>query len=68
MFLAFLPGRMFQVADHPQSAGVPSCMQSRAINVPSQLLLHLEHQKRDTGVEALLIHISTDQVRCNAVT
>ncbi len=35
---------------------------SRAINVPSNLLRALEQQKQDTGVEALLIHISTDQV------
>jgi dTDP-4-dehydrorhamnose reductase len=32
------------------------------INVPSSLVTALQQQKQETGVEALLIHISTDQV------
>ena len=33
-----------------------------AINVPTSLVAAMQHQKQETGVEALLIHISTDQV------
>lgn len=33
----------------------------RAVNVPTHLLTHLRRQKEQLGVEALLIHISTDQ-------
>ena len=34
----------------------------RAVNVPTQLLHVLEEQKQQSGKEALLIHLSTDQV------
>jgi hypothetical protein len=35
----------------------------RAINVPDKLLDALSQQQQTTGKEAMLIHISTDQVR-----
>ncbi|KIY95787.1 dTDP-4-dehydrorhamnose reductase [Monoraphidium neglectum] len=35
---------------------------ARAANVPEKLLDALERQRRASGVEALLVHISTDQV------
>jgi dTDP-4-dehydrorhamnose reductase len=37
------------------------CM-CRALNIPQTLLLALQEQKARKGVEALLVHISTDQV------
>ena len=42
---------------------LPACDRlRRALNVPTKVIEHLASQKAATGVEALLVHISTDQV------
>lgn len=50
-----------RATQHPECAAAAAAC--RAINVPTRLVEALKQQQERCGKQALLIHISTDQVR-----
>lgn len=46
----------------PVSRSVLVCHPCRALNIPTSVLASLSKQRGSSGLEALLIHLSTDQV------